>query len=57
MTQKILKTRYFKFCPVIGFGYWKDVYLKEKLGMEGVTHNFILPFIRIQWGYLVAEKE
>jgi hypothetical protein len=57
MTRHILKTRHFKFCPVIGCGYWKDVYLKEKIGMEGVTHNFILPFIRIQWGYLVAEKE
>lgn len=57
MTRHILKTRHFTFCPIIGFGYWKDVYLKEKIGMEGVTYNFILPFIRIQWGYLVAEKE
>jgi hypothetical protein len=52
MKTHILKTRHFKFCPIIGFGYWKDVYTKEVSGVEGVAHNFILPFIRIQRGYL-----
>lgn len=55
MGRRILKTRHLKLCPIIGFGYWKDVYLKESVGMEGVTHNFIFPFVRIQWGFLVAE--
>jgi hypothetical protein len=57
MTRHILKTRHFKICLVIGCGYWKDAYLKDNIGIEGVTHNLILPFLRIQWGYLVAEKE
>lgn len=56
MTKHIIKSRYIKFCPVIGIGYWKDVYLKEEIGMGGVAHNFVLPFIRIQWGYLEIEK-
>ena len=55
MKQHIFKTRHFKISPIIGIGYWKDVYLKEKIGMEGVSHNLILPFMRIQWGYLIAE--
>jgi len=55
MKRNILKIRHFKICPVIGFGYWKEVYLKETLGVAGITHNFILPFIRIQYGYLVIE--
>jgi hypothetical protein len=55
--RRILKTRHINICPVVGFGYWKDVYVKERLGIEGVTHNVILPFLRIQWGYLVAEKD
>ena len=56
MTKHIIKSRYIKFCPVIGIGYWKDIYLKEEIGMGGVAHNFVLPFIRIQWGYLEIEK-
>lgn len=54
--QAPLKIRYLKLCPVIGFGYWKDVYLKQKSGINGVTHNFILPFIRIQLGYIETDK-
>jgi hypothetical protein len=56
MTRQILKIKYFKLCPIIGCGYWKDVYKKENTGTEGVVYNFILPFIRIQLGYLVIEK-
>jgi hypothetical protein len=57
MKIKILNTRHIKIQPIIGFGYWKDIYKKEKEGINGVTHNFIIPFIRIQWGYLIAEIE
>lgn len=57
MTTKILKTKSIKVQPIIGFGYWKDVYKKERVGMNGVTHNFIIPFVRMQWGYLIAEIE
>lgn len=45
-----MKIKHFKFAPVIGFGYWKDIY---KLGMsEGYCHNIILPFVRMQIGQL-----
>lgn len=57
MTTKILNTRSIKLQLIIGFGYWKDVYKKERVGMNGVTHNFIVPFVLIQWGYLIAEIE
>lgn len=38
-------------CPVIGIGYWKDVY-NEGTGFKGYAHNIILPFCRMQFGYL-----
>lgn len=47
-----MKIRYIKIAPVIGFGYWKDVYRAPQLGITGLTHNIVLPFVRIQWGYL-----
>lgn len=53
--KKILTTKYIKFCFVFGIGYWKDVYKKEDLGLDGEAYNIILPFIRIQWGYLITE--
>lgn len=56
MEQYRINTSHFNFCPLIGFGYWKDIYKKEKIGMDGLTHNIILPFMRIQWGFLVVEK-
>lgn len=49
--SKRLLIRHFNFAPIIGFGYWADVY-DGSLGFKGVTHNFILPFVRIQWGFL-----
>jgi hypothetical protein len=55
-TQKI-KTRSIKLKPIIGIGYWKDVYIKEKVGMTGVIHHLIIPFVRLRWGYLEAEME
>jgi hypothetical protein len=51
----LLLIRHFRIAPIIGFGYWKDTYLKEVHGISGVAHNFILPFIRIQWGYLLKD--
>ena len=45
-----LKIRHFKFAPVIGFGYWYDDYKIMPHG--GHCHNLIIPFVRIQWGYL-----
>lgn len=50
-TSKRLLIRHFNLSPVIGIGYWADVY-DGRLGFKGVTRNFILPFVRIQWGYL-----
>ena len=50
--MKTLQIRHISIAPIIGLGYWKDVYKKEKIGFEGVSHNIILPFIRIQLGYL-----
>ena len=38
-----------KFGWFIGFGYWKDVY---KNPFDGLTHNILLPFVRIQYGFL-----
>lgn len=57
MNQQTLKIRHVKLCPVIGLGFWRDVYVKEETGIEGFTHNFILPFIRIQLGYFVIQKD
>lgn len=46
----IVHTRHIKLCPVIGVGFWKDVYLAEKTGVSGYTLNVIIPFVRIQIG-------
>lgn len=51
-----VRTNSIKLCPVIGFGYWKDIYRKQTIGIDGVAHNIILPFIRAQFGYLIADK-
>lgn len=56
MQKHVLKTFHFKFCMVFGIGYWKDIYPKEELGIGGVAHNLVFPFIRVQWGYLDLEK-
>ena len=48
-----LKIRNYNFTPVIGLGYWRDVYKPDATGFEGVTHNFILPFFRISVGHLI----
>jgi len=56
MTKR-LKT--FKFDPrlIIGLGYWKVIYSTDIHEISGITHNLILPFIHIQWGYLdIPEK-
>lgn len=51
MTKTILKTRSIKIQPIFGFGYWKDIF-KEETGFNGHSHNFVLPFVRIQYGEL-----
>ena len=43
-----MKITSIKMCPVIGFGYWKDVY--DTTSLKGYAHNIILPFLRIQIG-------
>ena len=43
----IISTFYFKVCPIIGIGYWRDTYKSPYVGQN---HNIILPFCRIQWG-------
>lgn len=50
--MKKIKVHNVQFIFVIGLGYWKDVYIKDKCNHSGVVHNVILPFIRIGWGYL-----
>jgi len=55
--MKKLKINHIKLCPIIGLGYWKDVYSKESIGIDGVAHNVIMPFVRIQWGYLISEQK
>jgi len=49
-----MKTFHIKLAPIIGIGYWKDVY---EVIPGGYTHNIILPFVRIQFGYLPTLKE
>lgn len=51
--MKVIKDNYVRFCPVIGLGYWKDIYKAEECGMDGVSHNIILPFVRLQFGFLL----
>jgi len=51
-----MKIRHFKFAPIIGFGYWRDDYNLDSI-IVGHCHNVILPFIRIQYGYLRSRCE
>ena len=55
MSAKI-KTFTIKLQLIFGIGYWKDIYKKDRVGLEGLTHNLVIPFIRIQWGYLIYEN-
>lgn len=55
MIKGTLIVRHFKFCPVIGLGYWKDIY--TILTIKGYAHNVILPFIRIQFAYLDKNEQ
>lgn len=57
MTTKIVKTKHLKLQPIIGFGYWKDIYKIEEVGINGISHNVIIPFVRIQWAYLIAQYD
>lgn len=52
LERKHMKIRVVKIAPIIGFGYWKDIYTPTLIGLEGVAHNIILPFLRIQVGYI-----
>jgi len=52
-----MEIRHWSFHPIIGIGYWKDTYTKELCGLSGVTHNIIILFIRIQFGYLLELDE
>lgn len=56
MSKKI-KLSHIKFCPIVGFGYWADKYKEDEIGIGGITHNIILPFIRIQFGYLISTMQ
>jgi len=49
-------TSSFKLAPIIGFGFWRDVYNEKLIGIGGISNNLILPFIRIQWGFLLKPK-
>lgn len=52
--KKVLKINHVKFAPIIGFGYWKDVYSLGAHGINGYALNIILPFVRIQIGELIG---
>lgn len=52
MKTETLKLKHFKLHPVFGIGYWVDKYDSSIHGFNGVAHNMILPFLRIQWGWL-----
>lgn len=47
--------RSIKLSPIIGIGYWKDVYDLEKI--EGEAHNIVIPFVRFQFAYIVFKTE
>lgn len=55
--QMKIYTSHFSIAPIIGFGFWRDFYDEKKLGIGGLTNNLILPFIRIQWGYLLKPSD
>ena len=45
-----MKTKHIQFSLFLfGLGYWKDNY---KAPFTGCAYNILLPFTRIQWGYL-----
>ena len=50
-------TSHISIAPIIGLGFWRDFYDEKKLGIGGVTNNLIIPFIRIQWGYLLKPND
>lgn len=52
ITRRNFKIKSIKICPIIGLGYWKDVYNPET-GYVGYTHNFILICLRISFGYIL----
>lgn len=56
MNEKIY-TRNFTFALIFGFGYWRDSYSEKKIGIGGIQHNLILPFMKIQWGYLFKPQK
>ena len=48
-----LKIFNFKFCFVVGLGYWKDYYFQDEIvGINGVINTLIVPFVVLQWGYV-----
>lgn len=52
----MIKFNHFKIHPIIGIGYWKDTYTPKIHGLMGEAHNLILPFFRIQWGFIKKEE-
>jgi len=54
--MKSIKVNSIVFGFIFGFGYWKNVYSKEKTGIEGYSHNIILPFMVIQLATLFYDK-
>lgn len=53
---KKVHTFHWKLAPIIGFGYWKDVYDYEKLGLGGEVNNLIILCLRFQWGFLLVPE-
>jgi hypothetical protein len=47
-----LKSFHWKLQPIIGIGAWQDTYKLNVHGFDGWTYNFIIPFVRIQYGVI-----
>lgn len=50
--MKVIKLKSIKIQPIIGIGVWKDVYKKDKCGIDGIAWNIVIPFIRMQFAVL-----
>ena len=55
MKHPVMKINNCKLSPIIGLGYWKDTYNSKTHGFKGEAHNVIIPFFRLQFGWLQYE--
>ena len=48
----MLKIKSFLIRPMIGFGYWKDNYIKDQHGIQGYAYNVIFLCFHYQVAFL-----